>query len=86
MKLKREDKLFDIAIEKIENKYCDEDQITYFFFTKLELGTGYEYQFIFQFGDNAAKHLSDYFVLQGKYDFIFIKTSLVNEDFDCSRF
>ena len=62
----------DIAIENIEKKCCDEDQTTYFIFSKLGLETGYKYQFIFQFGDSADQHVSHIFNLQGIYYFILI--------------
>ena len=67
VKLKKDKKeLKDIPKENIEKKYCDDDQTTYFIFNKLELETGCEYQFIFQFGDSTNKHVSCKFQLKGK--------------------
>ena len=66
MKLKKDEELIDIGTEKIVRKYRDDDKVTYFIFNKLELETGYEYQFIFQFGDSTNDHVSMKFHLEGK--------------------
>ena len=75
MELKKDESI-DIAIKKIEKKCCDEDQefqTTYFIFSELGLGTGYKYQFIFKFGDNDDKHVSDIFYIQGIHYFMLSK-------------
>ena len=67
MKLKRDDTKWEvIADEKIQMKSCDDDEVTFFILSGLELESGYSYKFFFEIEDNRDAHETNSFRLQGK--------------------